>query len=64
MKSRQSGSTKAFCAGKVLALRGYREPPTLVIEDFPNTTFPLSQVKEAFEALSSRRTIGKVVLVS
>jgi NADPH:quinone reductase len=30
---------------------------------FANNVFPLSQVKEAFEALSSRRTIGKVVLI-
>jgi NADPH:quinone reductase len=30
---------------------------------FANNSFPLSGVKEAFEALSSRRTIGKVVLI-
>jgi NADPH:quinone reductase len=30
---------------------------------FANNSFPLSRVKEAFDALSSRRTIGKVVLV-
>ncbi len=30
---------------------------------FAGNSFPLSHVKEAFEALSSRRTIGKVVLI-
>jgi NADPH2:quinone reductase len=29
---------------------------------FANTTFPLAEVKKAYEALSSRHTIGKVVL--
>ncbi len=30
---------------------------------FANTAFPLSEVKKAYEALSSRHTIGKVVLI-
>jgi NADPH2:quinone reductase len=30
---------------------------------FANNSFPLAEVKSAFEALSSRQTIGKVVLV-
>jgi NADPH2:quinone reductase len=29
---------------------------------FANTAFPLAEVKQAFEALSNRHTIGKVVL--
>jgi NADPH:quinone reductase-like Zn-dependent oxidoreductase len=32
------------------------------IKLFANTSFPLANVRTAFEALSSRRTIGKVVL--
>jgi len=32
------------------------------LKPFAKNSFSLSQVKEAFEALSSRRTIGKVVL--
>jgi NADPH:quinone reductase-like Zn-dependent oxidoreductase len=31
---------------------------------FAPNTFPLTDVKEAFEALESRRTIGKVVLAA
>jgi NADPH:quinone reductase-like Zn-dependent oxidoreductase len=30
---------------------------------FANTQFPLEQFVEAFDALSSRQTIGKVVLL-
>ena len=30
---------------------------------FADTTFPLAEVKKAFEALSNRHTIGKVVLI-
>jgi NADPH:quinone reductase-like Zn-dependent oxidoreductase len=31
------------------------------IKRFANTTFPLVELKKAFEALSNRYTIGKVV---
>jgi NADPH:quinone reductase len=30
---------------------------------FAQTQFPLQRVREAFEALASRRTVGKVVLI-
>jgi NADPH:quinone reductase len=33
------------------------------IKLFADSTFPLTEVQKAFEALSSRRTIGKVVLI-
>jgi hypothetical protein len=30
---------------------------------FADNTFPLTEVKKEFEALASRRTIGKVALI-
>ena len=47
------------CSGhEIVALIAQRQ-----LRLFASNSFPLSQVKEAFDALSSRRTIGKVVLV-
>jgi NADPH2:quinone reductase len=34
------------------------------IKLFANTSFPLANVRTAFKALASRRTIGKVVLTT
>jgi NADPH2:quinone reductase len=46
------------CVPELLSLISQRK-----LKLFASNLFPLSQVKEAFEALSSRHTIGKVVLI-
>jgi NADPH2:quinone reductase len=48
----------AECVPDLLELISHQK-----IKLFANTSFPLANVRMAFEALSSRRTIGKVVLM-
>ncbi|HWO39455.1 MAG TPA: zinc-binding dehydrogenase [Candidatus Acidoferrum sp.] len=49
----------AECAPNLLDLISHQK-----IKLFANTSFPLANVRTAFEALASRRTIGKVVLTT
>jgi NADPH:quinone reductase-like Zn-dependent oxidoreductase len=48
----------AGCIPDLLTLIAQRK-----LKLFANNSFALSDVRAAFEALSSRRTIGKVVLI-
>jgi NADPH:quinone reductase-like Zn-dependent oxidoreductase len=48
----------AECVPDLLKLISHQE-----VKLFANTSFPLADVRTAFEALSSRRTIGNVVLM-